>query len=57
MRTAMQSLALLAPSDAMVVSRMLKCLFEIETDDGAVVAIDHAKQLAERLQLQKRAAR
>ncbi|MEY3233097.1 MAG: hypothetical protein RL230_368 [Pseudomonadota bacterium] len=57
MRTAMQSLALLAPSDAMVVSRMLKSLFEIETDDGAVVAIDHAKQLAERLQLQKRAAR
>ncbi|CAN1495444.1 hypothetical protein MCEMIH15_00327 [Caulobacteraceae bacterium] len=57
MRTALQCLGPLAPSDAMVLSRMLKRLFEIETDDGVVVAIDHAKELAEMLQLQKRAAR
>jgi len=57
MRTALQCLGPLAPSDAMVLSRMLKRLFEIETDDGVVVAIDHAKELAELLQLQKRVAR
>ena len=57
MRTALQCLGPLAPSDAMVLSRMLKRLSEIETDDGVVVAIDHAKELAELLQLQKRAAR
>lgn len=57
MRTALQCLGPLAPSDAMVLSRMLKRLFEIENDDGVVVAIDHAKELAELLQLQKRAAR
>ncbi len=57
MRTALQCLGPLAPSDAMVLSRMLKRLFEIETDDGVVVAIDHAKELAELLQLQKYAAR
>ena len=57
MRTALQCLGPLAPSDAMVLSRMLKRLFEIETDDGVVVAIDHAKELAELLQLKKRVAR
>ena len=57
MRTALQCLGPLAPSDAMVLSRMLKRLFEIEHDDGVVVAIGHAKELAEVLQLQKRAAR
>ncbi len=57
MRTALQCLGPLAPSDAIVLSRMLKRLFEIEADDGVVVAIDHAKELAELLQLQKRAAR
>ena len=57
MRTALQCLGPLAPSDAMVLSRMLKRLSEIETDDGVVVAIDHAKELAELLQLQKHAAR
>jgi len=57
MRTALQFLGPLAPGDAMVLSRMLRRLFEIETDDGVVVAIDHAKELAELLQLQKRAAR
>ena len=57
MRTALQCLGPLAPSDALVLSRMLKRLFEIETDDGVVVAIDHAKELAELLQLQKRVAR
>jgi hypothetical protein len=41
----------------MVLSRMLKRLFEIEADDGVVVAIDRAKELAEMLQVQKRAAR
>lgn len=57
MRTALQCLGPLGPSDAMVLSRMLKRLFEIESDDGLVVAIDHAKELAEVLQLQKRVAR
>ena len=57
MRTALQCLGPLAPSDAMVLSRMLRRLFEIETDAGVVVAIDHAKELAELLQLQKRVAR
>jgi hypothetical protein len=56
-RNAMQRLGPLAPSDAMVLSRMLKRLFEIEADDGVVVAIDRAKELAELLQVQKRAAR
>jgi hypothetical protein len=55
--TALKCLGPLAPSDAMVLSRMLQRLFEIETDDGVVIAIDHAKELAELLQLQKRAAR
>ncbi len=57
MRTALQCLGPLAPSDAMVLSRMLKRLFEIETDDGVIAAIKHAKELAELLQLQKSAAR
>ena len=57
MRTALQCLGPLAPSDAMVLSRMLRRLFEIETDDGVDVAIDHAKELAELLQLQKHVAR
>ena len=56
-RTAMQRLGPLAPSDAMVLSRMLKRLFEIEADDGVVVAIDRAKELAELFQVQKRTAR
>ncbi|MFN9611435.1 MAG: hypothetical protein ACK569_02985 [Hyphomonadaceae bacterium] len=51
MRTALQCLGPLGPSDAMVLSQMLKRLFEIESDDGVVVAIDHAKELAEVLQL------
>lgn len=57
MRTALQCLGPLGPSDAMVLSRMLNRLFEIENDDGVGVAISHAKELAEVLQLQKRAAR
>jgi hypothetical protein len=57
MRTALQCLGPLAPSDAMVLSRMLNRLFEIEHDDGISVAISHAKELAEVLQLQQRAAR
>ncbi len=57
MRTALQCLGPLGPSDAMVLSRMLNRLFEIEHDDGVGVAISHAKELAEVLQLQKRAAR
>ncbi len=51
MQTALQCLGPLGPSDTMVLSRMLKRLFEIESDDGVVVAIDHAKELAEVLQL------
>jgi hypothetical protein len=57
MRTALQCLGPLAPSDAMVLSRMLRRLFEIEAVDGVVVAIHHAKELAELLQLKKSAAR
>ena len=57
MRTALQCLGPLGPSDAMVLSRMLKRLFEIESDDGIVVAMDHAKELVEVLQLQRRVAR
>lgn len=57
MRTALQCLGPLGPSDAMVLSRMLNRLFEIEHDYGVGVAISHAKELAEVLQLQKRAAR
>ncbi|MFM1976656.1 MAG: hypothetical protein RL145_1502 [Pseudomonadota bacterium] len=57
MRTALQCLGPLGPSDAMVLSRMLNRLFEIEHDNGVGVAISHAKELAEVLQLQQRAAR
>lgn len=56
-RNAMRRLGPLAPSDAMVLSRMLKRLFEIEADDGVVVAIDRAKELAELLHVQQRTAR
>lgn len=56
-RNAMRRLGPLAPSDAMVLSRMLKRLFEIEVDDGVVVAIDRAKELAELLHVQQRTAR
>jgi len=54
-RTALQCLGPVGPSDAIVLSRMLKRLFEVENHDGVVVAIDHAKELAKVLQLQKRA--
>jgi hypothetical protein len=57
MRTALKYLGPLGPGDAMVLSRILKRLFEIEHDDGVVVAIEQAKELAEVLQLQKRAVR
>jgi hypothetical protein len=57
MRTALKYLSPLGPGDAMVLSRMLRCLSELEHDDGVVVAIEHAKELAEVLQLQKQAAR
>lgn len=57
MRTALQCLGPLAPSDAMVLSRMLNRLFEIEDDDGISVAISHAHELAEVLQMQQPAAR
>lgn len=56
-RNAMRRLGPLAPSDAMVLSRILKRLFEIEADDGVVVAIDRAKELAELLHVQQRTAR
>lgn len=52
-RTALQGLGPLGPSDAIVLSRMLKRLFEVENHDGVVVAIDQAKELAELLQLQR----
>lgn len=57
MRTALTCLGPLGPDDARVVLRMLRCLSEIEHDDGVVVAIEHAKELADVLQLQKRAVR
>ncbi|WP_395782019.1 hypothetical protein [Aquidulcibacter sp.] len=52
-RTAIQSFGPICPSDAMVLSRMLRRLLEIEKHEGIVVAIDHAKELAELLQLKK----
>jgi hypothetical protein len=52
-RTALQCLGPLGPSDAIVLSRMLKRLFEVENHDGVVVAIEKAKELAKVLQLQK----
>ena len=52
-RTAIQCLGPICPSDEIVLSRMLRRLLEIEKNGGVVVAIDHAKELAELLQLQK----
>ena len=52
-RTALQCLGPLGPSDAIVLSRMLKRLFEVERHFGVVVAIDQAKELAKVLQIQK----
>lgn len=52
-RTALLCLGPLGPSDAIVLSRMLKRLFEVENHDGVMVAIDQAKELAKVLQLQK----
>ncbi len=52
-RTAIQCLGPICPSDEIVFSRMLRRLLEIEKNGGVVVAIDHAKELAELLQRQK----
>jgi hypothetical protein len=52
-RTALQCLGPLGPGDAIVLSRMLKRLFEVENHYGVVVAVDQAKELAKVLQLQK----
>lgn len=57
MRIALQCLGPLAPNDAMVLSRMLNRLFEIEHDNGVGAAVSHAKELVEVLCLQQRAAR
>jgi len=46
-----------AHSDAMVLLRLVKRLLEIETDNDVVVEINHAKELAELLPLQKLATR
>ena len=52
-RTALQCLGPVGPSDAIILSRMLKRLFEVENHEGVVVAIDQAKELAKVLQIQK----
>jgi len=57
MQTAIHCLGPLAPSDAMVLSRMLNRLFEIEHDDGVGVALLYAKELAEVLHLQQNSMR
>lgn len=50
---ALQCLGPLGPGDAIILSRMLSRLFEVESHYGVGVAIDHAKELAKVLQVQK----
>lgn len=52
-RTALQCLGPISASDEIMLSRMLRRLLEIEKSGGLVVAIDHAKEVAELLQQQK----
>ena len=52
-RPAIQCLGPINASDEIMLSRMLRRLLEIEKSGGLVVAIDHAKELAELLQRQK----
>lgn len=55
-RTTLQRLGPFAPTDAMVISRILNRLSQIERDDGVSVAMDHAREVVEVLQLQRRPA-
>lgn len=52
-KDALQCLGPLGPSDAIVLSRMLKRLFEVEQQDGVEAAADQAKELAKILQTRK----
>jgi hypothetical protein len=54
-RTALQCLGPLGQDDAIILSRMLSRLFEVESHYGVGVAIDHAKELGKVIQVQKRA--
>lgn len=56
-RHTLQRLGPFAPTDAMVISRILNRLSQIERDDGVSVAIDHAREVVEILKLQRRPAR